>query len=113
MDPAALATLREVLGPDVNDARAEQLLQEAGGDVSTAVALHFSGLAPAAPAAAQTPVQQLQGIIGPVGDNLLRSLLQRADQNVELAVNLYFSDQQEAQGGPGELLLCCVGIQGA
>lgn len=84
----------------ISQERAAALLQEAGGEVETAVALHFS--AGPAPAAAESPRAKLRSILGhqSCSQQQATALLRRAGGSVEAAVDMFFIQQEEAGPGP-------------
>jgi hypothetical protein len=85
---------------NISQGRAEQLLAESGGNIETAVALHFSRAGPSgAPALGrESPRSQLRAIVGGSQVSLQQAaaLLQRAGGSVEAAADLFFSQQEEA-----------------
>ena len=87
---AEVDTLLGVLGPGVPRQHAVQLLQDAGGSLEQAVALHFSGaVAPPSPATAALPpaLATLRGILGQsLTQTYLSQLLRRCAQMACVAV---------------------------
>ncbi len=72
---------------------AQRLLREAGGDVETAIALHFSTAQPAQALASgsDSPRSQLRAIVGGISQPQATALLRKAGGSVEAAADLYFS----------------------
>ena len=95
---AKVAQLREVLG--VTSAVARGLLEQSGGELEGAVALHVAGVGPAQP---QTPRSLLVSTLdGALDRTQAQRLLQRAGGRVEAAVDLFFTSgvPQASDEGP-------------
>lgn len=79
----------------VSQRRAAELLREAGGEVETAVALHFSSNGAASrEAAADSPRSQLRSIVGmQLSRERAAAMLARAGGDVQLAADRFFAEE--------------------